>query len=215
MGLNSKLHASDKKPVKLYAADIDKNDSTDQLLTYYIGEEEYPFHTRDEMTRQMPYLKKKYLSYEKFAATTFHEMFDDEILAKADKHVAKTFETCVIENLGGLKFKIKKLPLVAQFSAVNAIVVEDLDADGNVDILMAGNYYPINIQMGRNDASYGLCLRSNGKGGFTPLSAAQSGFLVNGEVRKLLTLKISGKRYFIAVRNNDTLQSFASRGQTR
>jgi enediyne biosynthesis protein E4 len=196
--------------VRLYAGDFDKNDSTDQLLTYFIGEREYPFNSRDEMTRQMPYLKKKYLSYQTFAATTFHEMFDDEMLDNAQMHVANTFETCIIENLGGLKFRTKKMPLAAQFSSVNAILAEDLDVDGNVDLILAGNYYPINIQMGRNDASYGLCLRGNGKGGFTSLPATQSGFSVKGEVRKLLRLKISGRNCFITIRNNDRVQAFTS-----
>jgi enediyne biosynthesis protein E4 len=213
LGLNSKLRASTSKPVKLYAKDFDKNDNTDQLLTYFIGEKEYPFYTRDELTKQMPYLKKKYLSYQKFAATPFHEMFDEEILAGAEVHVANTFESCIVENLGGLKFRIKKLPLAAQFSTVNAILADDLDGDGKADLLLAGNYYPINIQMGRNDASYGLCLRSNGKGDFISIPAVQSGFSIKGEVRKLLKLNVAGRTCFMAIRNNDTVQRFtANRG---
>jgi hypothetical protein len=209
LGLNSKLHASPERPVKLYAADFDQNDSTDQILTYFIGEREYPFYTRDEMTKQMPFLKKKYLSYQKFATTSFPEMFPDDILLKAEQQVAHTFETCLIENLGGLKFRIRKLPMAAQFSSVNAIIADDVNGDGNTDLLLAGNYYPINIQMGRNDASYGLVLQGNGKGAFTPLPAVKSGFSVEGEVRKLIKLKVGGMTHFIAVRNNDSVQSFA------
>ena len=211
MGLNSKLRTSVEHPVHLYAGDFDKNDSTDQLLTYFVGDKEYPFHTRDELTKQMPYLKKKYLSYRKFAATSFHEMFSDEVLATAEKYVANTFETCLVENLGGLKFRMKKLPVAAQFSTVNAILANDLDADGKVDLLLAGNYYPINIQLGRNDASYGVCLRGDGKGNFTPLAAIHSGFSVQGEVRKLLRLNVAGRPHFIAVRNNDSVQCFTYR----
>lgn len=210
MGLNSKLHASPEHPVGLYAGDFDKNDSTDQVLTYFVDGKEYPFYTRDEMTKQMPGLKKKYLSYQKFAATTFPEMFSQEVLATAEKHIANTFETCLIENLGGLKFRMKKLPVAAQFSSVNSILAEDIDADGKTDLLLAGNYYPINIQMGRNDASYGLCLRSDGNGGFVPLPAVQSGFKVQGEVRKLLKLKIGTAIHFMAVRNNDSIQCFTA-----
>jgi hypothetical protein len=213
LGLNSKLHASAERPVKLYAADFDQNDSTDQILTYFIGDREYPFYTRDEMTKQMPYLKKKYLSYQKFAATSFPEMFPNSVLSKAEQQVAHTFETCLIENLGGMKFRIKKLPVAAQFSSVNAILSEDVDNDGHTDLLLAGNYYPINIQMGRNDASYGLLLRGNGKGAFSPVPAVSSGFSVKGEVRKLLKLKVAGVNHFVAVRNNDSVQSFAVRQQ--
>lgn len=211
MGLNSKLRTSVERPVHLYAGDFDKNDSTDQLLTYFIGDKEYPFHTRDELTKQMPYLKKKYLSYKKFAVTSLNEMFSDEVLLTAEKHVANTFETCLVENLGTLKFRMKKLPVAAQFSTVNAILADDLDSDGKVDLLLAGNYYPINIQMGRNDASYGLYLQGNGNGNFTSLSAVQSGFRVQGEVRKLLKLNIAGRIHFMAVRNDDSVQCFTIR----
>lgn len=214
LGLNSKLHASPQRPVRLYAGDFDQNDSTDQVLTYFIGEIEYPFYTRDEMTKQMPSLKKRYLSYRKFATTSFPEMFSEEALEKAERHLANTFETCILENLGGLRFRMKKLPVAAQFSSVNAILAEDLDADGKTDLLLAGNYYPINIQMGRNDASYGLLLRGDGKGGFASLAALQSGFAVRGEVRKLLKLKVGGRTHFVAVRNNDSVQCFeTSRGE--
>jgi hypothetical protein len=202
MGLNSRLRTSAEHPVHLYAGDFDKNDSTDQLLTYFIGEKEYPFHTRDELTKQMPYLKKKYLSYQKFAATSFHEMFSDELLA---------IETCVVENLGGLKFRMKRLPVAAQFSTVNGILADDLNADGKVDLLLAGNFYPINIQMGRNDASYGLYLQGDGNGNFKSVAAIQSGFRVQGEVRKLLKLSIAGRTHFMAVRNNDSVQCFVNR----
>ena len=211
MGLNSRLRTSVGHPVHLYAGDFDKNDSTDQLISYFIGEKEYPFHTRDELTKQMPYLKKKYLSYQKFAATSFHEMFSDALLATAEKHIANTFETCVVENLGGLKFRMKRLPVAAQFSTVNGILADDLDADGKVDLLLAGNYYPINIQMGRNDASYGLYLQGDGNGNFKPVPAIQSGFRVEGEVRKLLKLNIAGRTHFMAVRNNDSVQCFTNR----
>jgi enediyne biosynthesis protein E4 len=61
LGLNSKFKASVEEPVKMYVADFDKNDSTDQVISHYINHVEYPFHTRDEMTRQMPFLKKRYL----------------------------------------------------------------------------------------------------------------------------------------------------------
>jgi enediyne biosynthesis protein E4 len=137
-------------------------------------------------------------------------MFGGDVLETSEKLVANTFETCLIENLGGMKFKMKKLPMAAQFSTVNAIVAEDLDDDGKTDLLLAGNTYPINIQLGRNDASYGIFLRGNGKGDFSPVPAVESGFRVRGEVRNLLKLKVGGEIHYVAVRNNDSVQCFAT-----
>src|SRR5690606_12153515 len=61
LGTNSRLRASREEPVRMFVGDFDKNDSTDQILTHYIDGTQYPFHTRDELTRQLPYLKKRFL----------------------------------------------------------------------------------------------------------------------------------------------------------
>jgi hypothetical protein len=208
LGLNSKLHASVDEPVKMFVGDFDSNDSTDQVVTHFIQGKEYPFYTRDEMTKQMPYLKKKYLSYHKFAATTFREMFDAKVLEKAVEHTAYTFESAYIENLGNGKFSLKPLPKAAQFSAVNALLAGDFDGDKNQDILLAGNFYAPNIQMGRYDASYGLLLKGTGTGGFEAVPAVTSGFSVKGEVKAFRTLRAGDKIYYLAIRNNETVAVF-------
>jgi hypothetical protein len=205
LGLNSRLHASEQEPVKMFVADFDKNDSTDQVLTHFIHGKEYPFHTRDEMTKQMPFLKKRYLSYHKFAEATVHDMFSDEVLNASQKYTTYTFESSYIENLGQGKFKIRPLPKAAQFSTVNAILVNDFNNDKNLDIVIAGNFYPINIQMGRNDASCGLLLAGDGKGNFHAVPTIQSGFSVKGETRALRTITVNGKEFYLAIRNNDTI----------
>jgi hypothetical protein len=192
----------------MFVADFDKNDSTDQVLTHFIHGKEYPFHTRDEMTKQMPFLKKRYLSYHKFAEATVHDMFPDDVLKASEQYIAYNFRTCYIENAGQGKFKIHALPNAAQLSTVNAVQVDDFNNDKKPDVLLAGNFYPINIQMGRNDASYGLLLAGDGNGNFHTVPAIQSGFSVAGETRSLKTIHVNGKVYYIAVRNNDTLVAF-------
>jgi hypothetical protein len=208
LGLNSKLHTSISEPVRMYVSDFDSNDSTDQIVTHIVKGKEYPFFTRDEMTKQMPYLKKKYLSYHTFAETTFSEMFNAEAISKADQYVTYMFETVYIENLGTGKFKITPLPRAAQFSTVNALLIDDFDGDGNRDVLLAGNFYSPNIQMGRYDASYGLLLKGNGKGNFTSVPAIQSGFSVKGEVKAIRKVKVEDKIYYFIIRNNDTVATF-------
>ncbi|HEY8936394.1 MAG TPA: VCBS repeat-containing protein [Cyclobacteriaceae bacterium] len=209
LGLNSKLHASLKEPVKLYVNDFDKNGTVEQVLTHFIDGKEYPFYTREEMTKQLPGLKKRFLSYRKYAEATIHEIFPKDTLECSDVLSAYMFESQYIENLGGGKFKMKPLPKAAQFSTLNSIETNDFNGDGKLDALIAGNFYPTNIQMGRYDASYGLLLQGDGKGNFKSIPSVQSGFSITGEVRHLKKLKVAGKDYFIAVRNNDTVKAFA------
>lgn len=204
LGLNSKFKASPEQPVRMYVKDFDGNDSLDQVVTHYMEGKEYPFNTRDEMTKQMPFLKKRYLSYRKFADATFNDMFDERALNNAQRYAATEFESVIFENLGGGKFTMRPLPSSAQISTVNTILVDDYDTDGINDLLLAGNFYPVNIQRGRYDASYGLLLKGDGKGRFAPIPSVVSGFSARGETRALREVKVGGKRFVIAVRNNDT-----------
>jgi hypothetical protein len=209
LGLNSRLHASATEPVSMFVYDFDKNDSTDQVLTHFTSGKEYPFHTRDEMTKQMPYLKKRYLSYHKFAEATVHDIFDAALLDKAGLFRAVMFQSVYIENQGNGKFRVLPLPMAAQFSTVETLLADDFNQDGHLDVLLAGNFYPVNIQMGRYDAGYGLLLAGDGRGGFKAVPPAESGFSIKGETRALRTVLLGGKTYCLAVRNNDAVEFFA------
>jgi hypothetical protein len=204
LGLNSKLKASTEQPVNLYVSDFDKNDQTDQVLTHFINGKEYPFHTRDEMTKQMPYLKKGFLSYHEFAKATVLDMFDGA-LGQAEKLSVQEFRSGVFRNLGNSTFKFEPLQKGVQFSTVNAVIADDFNGDKKTDLLLAGNFYPINIQMGRNDASYGSLLAGDGKGNFKMIPTDQSGLSIKGEVRHLRRVNVNGRPFYLAVRNNDTV----------
>ena len=84
---------------------------------------------------------------------------------------------------------MKALPMEAQFSRVYGIVVKDYDGDGKADILLGGNFYQSKPETGIYDASYGLLLKGDGKGNFTPEHTNQSGFFLKGAVRDIITVK--------------------------
>jgi hypothetical protein len=205
LGLNSTLKASRKEPVKMYVNDFDNNSSPEQVLTHYKKGKEYPYYTRDEMVKQLPYLKKKYLSYTKFAEATLNDMFDKATLEKSKHFEAYDFRSAYIENKGDWKFQMKPLPTATQFSTINASVVDDFNRDGNLDIIVAGNFYPLNIQMGRYDASFGYLLLGDGKGGFKVVANKDSGISIKGEVRKIEQIKVGDKEHYLAFRNNEKI----------
>lgn len=209
MGLNSKLHASIKEPVRMYVADFDKNDSIDQVVTHYLRGKEYVMHTRDEIMKQMPSLKKRFLSYTSFAQASLTDLFSKQDLERSEQFVAYTFASSFVENLGNGTFLIKPLPLAAQFSSVNALLATDFNHDNRQDIISAGNFYLNNIQLGRYDASYGQALAGLEGNTFTPVPSATSGLSVRGQTRKLRQIVVGGKVYYLAIRNNDTVQAFS------
>ncbi|MFM8850346.1 MAG: CRTAC1 family protein, partial [Cytophagales bacterium] len=63
LGENSRLHVSEKKPLTMYLGDFDSNGGSDHVLIYYNGQNSYPFASRDQLVKQLPGLKKKFLKY--------------------------------------------------------------------------------------------------------------------------------------------------------
>jgi hypothetical protein len=80
LGLNSRLKASDKEPVRLYYNDFDNNGKQEQIVSYYVHGKELPFANKDELQRQLPVIKKKFLYAEDFAKATMREIFSKEKL---------------------------------------------------------------------------------------------------------------------------------------
>jgi hypothetical protein len=203
LGLNSRLHASRNAPVRLYYNDFDGNGKHEQMLTYYLGGKEVPFYNKAEMERQMPDIKKRFLYAKDFAVASLEDIMTSEKMESAELHSADYFYSAVLLNHGNLKFTIHELPWQAQLSTLKDAVVVDANKDEFPDLLMVGNYYENNIEMGRYDADFGSLLLGDGSGGFQ--YAGLDGLSIKGQARKVQPIKVDGKQAFIVARNNDSV----------
>ena len=79
-GLNTQFHVNEKEPMSIYYKDFDGNGSIDPVLCYYIGGVSYPVNSRDDLTDQLPGLKKKFLEYKPYAVATINDIFPPEQL---------------------------------------------------------------------------------------------------------------------------------------
>lgn len=201
-GLNTRLKASADKPLKMYVNDYDQNRSLEQIITMYSGERAYPIAMLMDITKQLPMLRKKYIKHELYKDQTIEDMFDPAILSKSVVSEVKELGHAVfIRTADG--FEQKQLPWEAQISQVFASHIEDLDGDGNLDILLAGNQTRMKPEMGINNASYGLTLMGNGSGTFTALSLQQAGLLVKNDTRSIQPIEIGGEKIYLFVRSNE------------
>ena len=193
----------------MYVKDIDKNGKTDQILAYNRGEEWYPLNTKDELGKQLPaIINNRFTNYPDFAGKPLSEVFKSSELDGAEVKEATTFESVYLENKGNNQFVIKPLPFEVQISKLFASHVIDVDNDGNLDVLLGGNFYGVNTYQGRYDSSDGLILKGDGKGNFAPISPKQSGFWLKGEIRAIKPLKTASGNLLLIARNNDKLQVF-------
>ncbi len=203
-GLNSRFTASVTQPVRFYYNDFDDNGKKDQVISYYVQGQEIPFANKAELERQMPGLKKKYLYAENFAKAGITDMFSKVKLTEAALFTADYFSNSVLINEGKGVFTTKALPWEAQLTSYRSACMADLNNDKLPDIILGGNFYPNNIQMGRYDADYGTLLLNKGKGNFTVL---QSTLPVKGEVRQLSSIQLPGNQLaWILAKNDDSLK---------
>ena len=218
MGINNKYRATPATPAMLYAKDVDNNGSNELIPAYYLKNKEnkydlYPAIDRNLLAEELPSVKKKFLLYEDYAKTSMQQLLKayDDTGWTALK--CETMQSAWIENRGGGKFKMHALPTQAQIAPVNAIVVMDVNKDGNADLLLAGNEYQTEMMTGRYDASYGLVLEGNGKGAFTPVNFVKSGLIVEGDVKSLKSIElVNHSQMIIAGVNNDSLRYFKQAG---
>ena len=208
LGVNSFYKASDRYPVSIYAKDFYHQGIVQCLLTSYIKDKqdgspkEFVTDSRDDVIAQLPFLKKRALSYKKFATTTFDQLLTPQELDSAIKYSANNFKTCFIRNNGNGTFSMQPLPAITQYSAINGMVADDFDGDGNLDICMNTNDYGTEPSYGRYDALNGLVLKGDGKGGFTPLNILQSGIFIPANGKALVKLRSSEGKYLIAASQN-------------
>lgn len=208
LGLNYKYRASKDAPFEVYASDFDASGSNDIVLSYYDNEKLVPVRGRECSSRQMPFLKEKFPTYDAFGKASVNDIFNEDQLKKSTHLKANTFATTFFENKSG-HFIAQPMQTEIQFSSVNAILIEDLDVDGNIDILMAGNLYGSEVETPRNDASHGLFLKGKSKGKFDLIKTNKSGLMLQGEVKHIKTITINKRKNIIAVKNSGALEIIA------
>jgi len=202
LGLNSVIQADSDQPAKLYVHDFDQNGNTEQILSFYKNGRESPFATKDELTQQIPSLRKRYAGYAEFADQTVEDIFGKELVEEATVKKADYFASAMIINQGAGNFEVVDLPAQVQLSPVKSILPIDVNQDGAMDLLLGGNSYAVGPKQGRYDASFGWCLVNNGQGGFQALSTLESGVFIRGEIRNMALIAIEKKPVVIVARNN-------------
>lgn len=206
LGMNYKYQASEKQTFDVYASDFDKNGHLDIVLGYYSDGIQYPVRGRECSSQQIPGITRKFKNYDAFSKATIEDVYTKDKLEGALHYQAKTFATTYFENVGEL-FNAKPLPMEAQLSAVNGIISEDFNNDGNLDLVIAGNLFTSEVETPRNDAGQGLYLIGDGKGNFTVQAPYQSGLSLGGDVKGLALLNGGKHKLIIAANNNEYIKA--------
>lgn len=181
-GLNSQYKASATEPVQIYVKDFDGNGRIDPLLSTYVQGIAYPAYSLDEITAQLPSLRRNYNDYASYSKATTTDIL--EILGKEGvlTYEANTLETLLFINENGV-FKQATLPIEVQFSPLHSLLLQDINGDNLPDLITGGNQSNIRVRTGKIDANYGQIFLNKGNGKFQFLPQRDSGISVKGDVR--------------------------------
>ncbi len=208
LGLNSKHKSTEESPFEIYVNDFDENNRQDIVLSVTKKGVKLPVRGRQCSSEQIPMIKRNFETYASFASANLTDIYGEKMLETSIHKKVDTFAHYWFENNGDGTYEKHQLPIEAQFSSINDIVIFDYNNDDFPDLLVAGNLYDTEVETPRVDAGLGLVLQNDGKKGFDAVLMNESGLLIDNEVKAMAAIKIGElqKPGFVFAINNDTLK---------
>ncbi|HYC84267.1 MAG TPA: VCBS repeat-containing protein [Chryseosolibacter sp.] len=200
-GENSRLKPTAQKPLMMVVDDLDENGKVDAIVFHPLGERDIPLMSKMQLSKQLPFLNKKFSSYVAWSAVEGPEYLVPA--GKLDEHtkVAYTLSTTVFAGDGKGGFVRHDLPEESQYSNVSDICVFDFNHDGRDDIFLVGNTDSNIAAIGRFDAQSQLLLL--GLDGFKfEVEIVDTRENFSHEYRGVGILKIHHRSVIMAVGNN-------------
>lgn len=202
LGTNSKLTASKQYPLKMYVKDMDGNKIVEQIVAVQKNGKYYPWLGKVELERQVPFIRKTYLSYTKMAGKTAEEIFGEK-LKDASVLEINTLSSVLLQNDGKGNYTVQELPASFQWVPVFATSFMS-DSKGDALMLSGGGFYGVQPYEGRYDAVSLMMYKVKNGSDVTacfPLEEALQN--IRGEVRDIKPIQLAGggKGVLIAINN--------------
>jgi enediyne biosynthesis protein E4 len=201
-GLNSKFHASQKFPLKMYVDDFDGKGQVETLIALEKNRKYYPINSKDEIDSLMgDKTRKQFPYYHDFAGKTMEQVFGKKVLANDSLLEVTTLASGYLRN-DGQSFSFVQLDDEFQISPINRFLVNDFNSDGKEDILIAPNFLGVSPYIGRLVSNTGTILSGDGR----IMDGLESGLnFSQKEIRRITSLTVDNEKYLLAVPNNDSL----------
>ena len=205
LGLNTSFKASNDKPIRLYINDFDKNGSVDHIYAQQRDEMFYPMALMHDLIGQLPGLRKKFVAYKDYSTQSMSDIFTQEELDESLVLEANQLGHMVFYNEGEKKWKQEALAYGTQVAPIFDFIPAQM-SNGERLLISGGNLNYVKPEVGRYDAGFGNVLNMT-RDGIREIK--NSGLLLDGDIRKFLTISREDDQLLIVGRNNNTVQLFS------
>ena len=192
-GLNSKYYATAEKPELIFYGEFGTDGKKNIVEAKYENGICLPRRGLGCTSDAIPIVKSKLPTYHEFAITDLAGIYTEDSLNRASQWKATELESLVLINQStpaGVRFEIKHLPRIAQISPIFGSTLLDIDADGQLDLVVAQNFSGPQRETGNMNGGLSMAFRGNGDGTFEPIWPAQSGLVVTGDARSIALIDI-------------------------
>ncbi len=208
IGSNNKYQPTSNNPLHIYAGDMDNNGTFDIVLSYESDGKIVPVRGRTSLSNQIPFINKKYLTFEEFAYADVKDMFGEKNLSSVSHYKAEIFQSCAFLNHIG-SFSVETMTNRAQFGPIRSFLLKDFNNDGSDDIMAAGNLFGTDVETIRYDVPNAVIL--SGKDKFKPISTSDHGIYLVGDIRDMEIIERGKDELIIITRNNDSIMIYTNR----
>jgi enediyne biosynthesis protein E4 len=216
LGLNTPYRASPDQPTLLFEVAATGGRPPLLVEAYHEGDRLYPRRNRNQFGSHLPTVLRRFPRHDLFAQATVAEVVGEEPLAAATRWAATELRSGVFLSQPDGPHRFVPLPRWAQISPVQGTVVADFDGDGQTDVYVVQNSHAPDAFIGRFTGGLSQLLRGDGLGGFTAIPPAESGLIVPGDAKALVTVDLQGDGWpdVIATRQQAMMRAFRNAGST-
>lgn len=174
-----------ERGIRLYHADFLGRGAVDILEAWpHPSRGWLPWRVHSELAPVLPFVAARFPTHRSLGEADIPGVLGD--FARAARFVeARVFESMLLLNRSGddVRFEARPLPRDAQMAPAFGMGVADFDGDGREDLFLAQNFFGNDSTTERYDAGFGVVMLGDGRGGFQPLTAPESGIRLPGEQR--------------------------------
>ena len=211
-GLNTKYHATPKKPGLLYYGDYTGDGKACLVEAKFENDVLFPVRGKSCSTHAMPQLAERFTSFHQFATANLTEIYTPAKLDTSLKLSVTTLESGMLLNDGSGQFTFRPFPDIAQVSPGFGLCFLDANGDTHADVFMAQNFFSPQFETGPFSSGLSVLLLGDGNGNFNVVSPNKSQLLIPHDARAATTVDFNrdGWLDLAVAQNNGEFLTFRS-----